>query len=157
MYDFMYLSSSKRTASLTALFLLLLTAPVTAQEKEKTLRWKEGLWRLETSTFTGTRSGRRSRSGDVSLNATVEYELTAGNRSATGIRLHPLFLYEENKTDKTIWGVAVGPTIRIYQNAEFRRGLFGEIAGSVLWHSNEFRGNTSRINFLTETRAIAVA
>lgn len=149
----MNFSSFRPRASLIALLLLMLTAPGIARADQKTIRWKEGVWRLEASSFTGIRSGRRSRTGDLAVNATIEYEVPAGNRSTTGIRLHPLFYYKEDLTDKDIWGVAVGPTIRVYQDKQFRRGVFGELEGSVLWQSDEFRGNKSRTNFILEVGA----
>ena len=132
-----------------AIFLVFIGG-LAAAEDGKALRWKDGLWRVEASSFAGLKSGRKSRTGDFNVNGTVEYEIPAGNRSTVGIRVHPLFLYEENLTNRSIWGTAGGMTVRVYENAEFRRGFYGEAAGSVLWHSNEFRGNKSRTNFLVE-------
>ena len=98
-----------------AVLLVLLANAAPAEEKkiQKLIRWRDGLWRTEVSTFTGLRSGRRSRTGDINLNGTLEYEMPAGKRGAAGIRVHPLFLYEENRTDKPIWGGAVGSTTRL--------------------------------------------
>ncbi|MCH7959186.1 MAG: acyloxyacyl hydrolase [Candidatus Hydrogenedentes bacterium] len=132
--------------------LLANAAPAEEKEKEqKLIRWRDGLWRTELSIFTGIRSGGRSRTNDVNLNGTLEYEMPAGKRGTAGIRIHPLFFYDEKRTDRKVWGGAVGPMIRIYRKGHDRRGLFGEMGGSVLWHSNEIRGNTSRVNFLFET------
>ena len=133
------------------LVLLAIAAPAEEKKGAKRIRWRDGLWRTELSTFAGVRSGGRSRTDDINLNGTLEYEMPTGKRSTAGVRIHPLFLYEEKRTDRTIWGGAVGPMIRIYRKNHDRRGLFGEMGGSVLWHSNEIRGNTSRVNFLFET------
>lgn len=141
----------RSVVSTVILVLLANIAPAEEKNGEKRIRWRDGLWRTELSTLAGVRSGRRSRTGDINLNGTLEYEMPAGKRGAAGIRVHPLFLYEENRTDKTIWGGAVGITTRIYRKNHERRGLFGELDGSVLWHSNEFRGNSSRTGFLIET------
>lgn len=148
-----FTSSNTFRGAVGVMLLVLLASAAPAEEKndKKLIHWRDGLWRTEVSVLTGLRSGRRSRDGDLNLNGTLEYEMPVGKRAAAGIRVHPLFLYDEDLTNRKIWGGAAGITTRIYRKDHERRGLFGELDGSLLWQSNEFRGNTSRINFLLET------
>ncbi len=133
------------------------------------LRWDDGTWRLELSGFAGIHQGRHDRSGETNVNATIDYETPLWKRNTLGLRLQPLFYYDQDKDngkhfgevgylkdfwfdkykDNDVFGAAIGPVFRVYRNAEERNGLFGELAFTALIHSDEFDGNASRLNFIS--------
>lgn len=128
------------------------------------LDMKEGKWRLELNNDFGVHQGSRDRSGDYTLNGIVEYEVPATSRATLGLRLMPLFLYDQEDTehhryrrvfddnhdeDNTVYGGGVGLAGRIYQVKDEYRGLYGEIGVTALVHGNQIDGNNSNINFLT--------
>lgn len=129
---------------------MLLSGWASAGEKSHAPDIRNGRWRLELSNVFGLDSGRLSREGDFFVNGNVEYEMPWLNRTTVGIKMHPLFVYFQDKPAKTIYATGVGLTFRVYQNKEKRDGLFGELSGSMLWHTREFQGNSSRYNFFIE-------
>lgn len=126
---------------------------------------KEGMWRLELNNDFGVHQGSRSRKGDYSVNAVVEYEIPATSRATLGLRVMPLFVYDQNNSDgyryfkgifddnhrddPTVWGGGIGLNTRIYQVKDEYRGWFGEASVSALIHDNKFEGNSSNLNFVT--------
>ncbi len=132
--------------------MLLWDAPAAAVELPFT--WNEGTLRLELSGLGGVRSGRRSRKGDANINGILEYEIPlrewhpAMEHGTVGLRLRPLFYYWEDQTKDSIWGASFGITQRAYPFSKEKIGWFGEFSQEFLWHSDEIRGNTSRVNFI---------
>lgn len=128
------------------------------------LNLKEGRWRLELNQDFGVYQGSRDRSGDYSVNGTVEYEVPAGSRLTLGLRLMPLFAYTQNsdrgnrlfrhafkrggEDGDTVWGGGLGLGIRIYQIKDEYRGWFGEAGVTALAHDNKFIANSSNLNFV---------
>ena len=110
-------------------------------------QFEDARWRVELNGVVGTYSGKTDRKGDFLINGYVEYECPVLNRTTFGFRFYPLFIYSD---PKAIYGGGVGMSTRVYKNAQDRTGLFGEVAGSVIFHSSEFVANTSRVNFMSE-------
>jgi len=143
----------KRWLNILLLVLLSIATP-SAQagfiSDVRDLTWEEGSLRLEISGLAGLRSGGKSRTGDININGTVEREFKLYEKLSVGLRAHPLFFYDEENSDgETIWGTGVGVTTRWYFQGD-EKGWFGEIMESVIVHSEEFRGNSTNFNLLTE-------
>jgi len=146
--------------ALAAAALILGGEPASAE-----LRLDEGMWRVELNSDFGVHQGSRDRSGDFSVNGIVEYEIPATSRATLGLRLMPLFVYnqdeekdyrvfrsvfkDEGYDGDTVWGGGVGVAGRIYQVKDEYRGWYGEASVTALVHSNEFVGNSSNLNFIT--------
>ncbi len=114
------------------------------------LTWGEGTLRLEVSGLTGFRSGSHARAGDTNINVTVEKEFKLYEKLSVGLRVHPLFFYDENDSaGSTIWGTGGGVTTRWYFQGD-EKGWFAEVMGSGLVQSKKFRGNSTNFNFLVE-------
>lgn len=112
--------------------------------------WREGHWRLELTGGPGIYSGGNDRSHDYMLRGSVEYEVPAGSRCTLGLRLLPLFVYEQHeRNEDTVWGAGLGVGARIYSVADEYRGLFAEIGAHALGHVHRITGNSSNINFMT--------
>lgn len=113
--------------------------------------WKEGRWRLELSGFTAFRSGNRSRTGDLGLVGSVEYEVPLVQHLTFGIKTYPLFLYNQDDTgEDTVFGIGIGPEFRVYSKGAEHRGFFFEIGTAVLAATGRFDGNSGAVNFLNE-------
>lgn len=113
------------------------------------LNWEDGRLRIEGQGWTGTRSGRRSRTNDWSVVATVEKEFDLGHQLTVGLRAIPLFYYDEHRTDTEIWAAGGGVSLRYYTQ-EAMDGWFVEYYESLLGQSGEFRGNSGIFNFMSE-------
>lgn len=131
------------------------------------LQFNEGHWRIELSTGLGIHSGSQDRSGDVLVTGTVEYEFPATPRTTLGLRLLPLLFYVQDDANRrdwfnredwdasrvgdgdTVFGAGAGLSFRIYARKQSYRGLFFEVAGVALGHTDKFNGNDSHFNFLT--------
>ena len=113
----------------------------------KGFQFEDARWRVELNAVTGTYSGKTDRKGDFLATGYIEYECPVLRRSTFGFKFYPLFIYSE---PKTIYGAGVGISARVYKNAKDRTGLFGEVSGSVFLQSNEFRDNTSNVNYMSE-------
>ncbi len=113
--------------------------------------WKDGKWRLELSGFTGFRSGRRSRSGDLRIVGSVEYEVPLAKRLTLGIKAYPLFFHDQDDAgEDTVVGAGVGPQLRVYSKGAERRAFFAEVGTAVLVVAGRFDGNSGAVNFLGE-------
>jgi hypothetical protein len=112
--------------------------------------FKEGRWRVEVSGALGYDSGKRDRQGDSVITGNIEYEWPVYARCTLGLRAYPLFVYNQDDSDPTVWGGGVGVVGRIYQKKDERRGFFVEGGVAVLGHDEHIRGNSSSINFLPE-------
>ncbi len=123
---------------------------VCAMPASAELQWCEGRWQLELAGSAGIHSGGASRSGDYMLKALVEYETPFSSRCTLGLRLLPLFVYDQDcRGADTVWGAGVGLGVRVYSVANEYRGWFAEGGVHALGHKNRFAGNSSNINFLT--------
>ncbi len=110
----------------------------------------EGAWRLELNNGMGIYSGACDRDGDYMLTGVVEYEKPLSGRLALGLRLMPLFVYEqEGRGEDTLYGGGGGLALRMYSVKNEYRGLFGELSAHALGHSNDIQGNDSHLNFLS--------
>ncbi len=133
------------------------------------IKWDQGSWRLELAGYAGLDSPQNQRNEDFGALVTVEREFPLWKRATLGIRLHPLFYYDQEQDDPilfrrfrnsdnfnpdydddTVWGVGLGPSFRVYQKAEERRGLFLELGVSALFHDEKFVDNSSNVNFISE-------
>lgn len=118
------------------------------------LHLDEGQWRIELSGYGGAYSGKTDRSDDAYFSGTVDYEFPAFERATLALRLRPLFVYFQDEDDDdssdTIWGTGVSLAARVYQDQEKLEGWFGELGVGIIWHSNYFEKNTSRVNFSPE-------
>lgn len=118
------------------------------------LHWDEGRWKIELSGYGGVYSGKTDRSDDAYITGTVDYEFPAFEQVSLTLRLRPLFVYFQEADDgddsDTIWGTGVSLAARIYQDQEALEGWFGELGCGVIWHSNYFEKNSSRVNFAPE-------
>ena len=123
--------------------LIVLAAPALAGVK-----FGEGRWRLEFSGAPGIHSGTTDRQGNILATGSLEYEFPATSRTTLGLRLLPLFLYEQDDAD-TVAGAGFGLSGRLYQHAEEYRGWFGELEVSALGHDGKIEGNSANLNFLT--------
>jgi hypothetical protein len=83
---------------------------------------------------------------DFYYTGSVEYELGLCPHLTLGIKALPLFYYPG---PDTVYGVGGGVTARVYQHKDQYDGLFGEVGGSVLWHSQEFEHDNSKVDFVT--------
>lgn len=114
------------------------------------MQWGDGLWRLEISGGPGITSGGTDRDGDLLLKGTLEYEIPAAPHLSLGLRVLPLFVYDQNdRHADTVWGAGAGFGGRLYTKAGEYRGLFAEANVHVLGHDNQFASNSSNLNFLT--------
>jgi len=133
--------------------------PLAAQDEGY---FHQGWWRVEAGLAAGTYSGLVSRSGDLMGTGIVEYEGPLTRRVTLGLRLMPLFIYDEESNSleqedgtslriggNTLFGGGFGLSARIYSIPKEHRGLFAETGGTALFHSNRLEGNGSNINFLT--------
>lgn len=150
----------KWTGLFCAGVLVVLCGPASAD-----LDFDQGKWRLELNTDFGVHQGSQDRSGDWSVNGIVEYEVPATSRITLGLRLMPLFVYEQdnnrdnnrfrgifddNRDDgNTVFGGGIGLGTRIYQVKDEYRGWFGEASVTALLHDNEFAANSSNLNFVS--------
>lgn len=110
----------------------------------------EGRWRVEVGGASGFDSGKRDRSEDSVITGNVEYEWPVFARCTLGLRAYPLFIYNQDNDDPTVWGGGVGVVGRIYQRKEERTGFFVEGGVAILGHANEIEDNSSNINFLPQ-------
>lgn len=147
-------------AALAAAGLVFWSAPAGAD-----LNFKDGMWRVEVNNDFGVHQGSRDRSGDYSINGIVEYEIPATSRVTLGLRLMPLFIYNQDEEKDyrvfrrvfddngydgdTVWGGGFGIGGRIYQVKDEYRGWFAEAGVNALLHANEFNGNNSNLNFIS--------
>lgn len=121
----------------------------------KGLQWEDGRNRIEIQGWTGSRSGRRSRSDDISIVGSIEREFRLNHKLTVGARVIPLFYYradsnvQDNFPDTDIWGAGFGVTFRYYFK-EAQDGFFLETAESVIGQSEEFSGNSASMNFMIE-------
>lgn len=116
--------------------------------------WREGRIKLEFAAVTGIHSGRRSRTGDIGIRTTVEYEVPALKHLTVGARVMPLLYWNENGDgDNEIFGFGLGNTVRVYSNADEYRGWFGEIGIMIVGQTSRFEGNSGAFNFLTDAGA----
>jgi hypothetical protein len=115
----------------------------------KDLKWEDGRLRIEGQAWTGTRSGRRSRSDDFSVVGTVEKEFDLGHRLTVGVRAIPLFYYDEHRSDEEIWAAGGGVSLRWYTH-DAMDGWFVEYSESLVAQSDKFRGNSGSLNFMSE-------
>jgi hypothetical protein len=109
------------------------------------LRFDEGHWRLELNGGWGVHQGGKDRSGDFKSYVVAEYEFPATQRLTLGLRLTPLFYYEQD-TDNVV-GAGVGLSTRLYAKKQEYRGLFGELRVDALGHHNRIEANSSNLNF----------
>ncbi|HNR31226.1 MAG TPA: acyloxyacyl hydrolase [Candidatus Hydrogenedentes bacterium] len=112
------------------------------------VKFDEGRWRLELSGARGIHSGSTDREGDTLVTGSVEYEFPASARTTLGLRLLPLFIYDQDDYE-TVVGGGFGLSGRLYQHAAEYRGWFGELGVSALAHDGKIRRNSSNVNFLT--------
>ena len=114
----------------------------------------EGSWRVEFTAVGGAYSGKVDRGGDFWFTGSVEYDWPIYARAVLGLKAYPLFLYlqDENDDDEsdTIHGAGLGIAARFYFSKEERKGFYGEVGASTIWHSRYLERNTSRLNFLSE-------
>ena len=145
----MHLPRGLAIPTLFALGVLLFGAA--PPQAEDVLHWADSHWRLEFQGAGGVHSGSIDRIGDSYFTGSIEYEVPAFKRSSFGLKLLPLFVYDESVgAGSTIYGGGIGITHRIYEHAETRSGFFADIGISALLHSDEFLGNGSQLNFLSE-------
>jgi len=121
---------------------------VAAGVREDTAQSMDARWRVAVQGVGGIYSGKVDRNGDWFAAASIEREWAMGDRYSVSVRFYPLFLYEG---PETVCGAALGAALRAYQNGEECNGWFGEIGFAPMWHWPRFEGNSSDINFLTET------
>jgi hypothetical protein len=119
----------------------------------KELKWEDGRLRIEAQGWSGVRSGRRSRSGDIGVVGTVEKEFALYQKLTVGVRAIPIFIMDESDKDgrdaETIYGVGVGISIRRYLNG-VEDGWYAEYNESIIGQSKKFRGNSGNFNFMSE-------
>jgi len=106
----------------------------------------QGRWRCE---FTGVPvyPGKHDRDGDFYFTGYIEREWMVTDHAAAGIHFYPLFVYHD---DGPFYGTAIGVDGRWYMDKATGTGWFLEAGESLLWTSDYFEGNSSRINFLSE-------
>lgn len=129
---------------LFTLLMMLLPAPWAAAD----VKFDEGRWRLELSGGTGIHSGSTDRQGNILVTGSAEYEFPATAHTTLGLRLLPLFVYDQDDYETAVGG-GFGLSGRLYQHAEEYRGWFGELEVSALGHDGKLRGNSASLNFLT--------
>ncbi len=134
-----------RVSLVVVLWVFVCVLPVAAE-----IQWGDGRWQAELSGSAGIHSGGKSRSGDYMLKAQLEYEAPFSSRCTLGLRLLPLFVYDQaERGEDTVWGAGVGLGLRLYSVPDEYRGWFLEGGAHALAHKNKISGNSSNINFLT--------
>lgn len=141
---------------------LVLILDLLAPAAQAEARFQDGWWRVDLYGAGGIESGSADRRGELMLNGSVEYEFPIAQRTTLGLRMLPLFVYDQDddyksflgikydrEDDDTVWGGGGGLAFRFYSRKGEYRGFFGEIEAMVLGHSNEFQGNSSNVNFQT--------
>lgn len=137
--------------------------------------FSEGHWRLEVSAQSGLNVGNFDRSGDVMALTTVEYEIPLSGHVTAGLKLHPVFTYEQDELDlddlfeadlvdavrklefdfahdaggDSVWGAGFGAGVRIYQVKTEHRGLFLDLGLSALFHEGRLNRGSSNIDFMS--------
>ena len=95
------------------------------------------------------------RNGDFYFLGSIEYASPVHPKIAIGWRSYPLFLYHQEKIrdsieqDESIYGFGTGIAFRFFLEEGFQ-GHYGEIGGAGMWHTDQFHGNGSRFDFLSE-------
>ena len=141
--------------AVTGLVVVLASMAYSAHaENPFTSHFTDGNWRAELTITDGVYSGKIDRHGDLLVAGSVEYEWPVFARAVLGLKAYPLFLYLQETNDEgesdTIHGAAVGLSSRFFLKEEERKGFYGELGASLVWHSRYLEGNTSRLNFMTE-------
>lgn len=157
-------------AAVLATFLLFI--PTSAEAEGA---FSEGKWRLELSAHSGLDVGNIDRSGDLMALTTVEYEIPLSGHVTAGLKLHPVFTYEQDELDvddlfdadlvdavrklefdfsrdaegDSVWGAGVGAGVRIYQVKTEHRGLFLDLGVSALFHEGQLNRDSSNIDFMS--------
>lgn len=109
-----------------------------------------GKFNIELSGGPGLELGGTDRSGDFLLKSTLEFEKPFSSHFSLGLRLLPLFLYEQkSKEDDTVWGGGLGLGLRFYFERDSYRGVYLEANTHALAHKGQIEGNGSNINFLS--------
>lgn len=137
--------------------------------------FSEGRWRLEVSAHSGLSVGNFDRSGDLMALTTVEYEIPLSGHVTAGLKLHPVFTYEQDELDvddlfdadvleavrklefdfsrdvggDSVWGAGIGAGVRIYQVKTEHRGLFLDLGVSALFHEGQLNRDSSNVDFLS--------
>lgn len=138
-----------KSTTMACLAVLTLLAVFYQEPASAGFELKNGMWRFELAGGTAYHSGNRSRTGDKQLVGEIEYEIPQGERCTLGLRLIPLFLYDQDdKGEDTVWGGGVGLVARYYQVPNEYRGWFGELEGAALGHSGKIEGNSATMNFM---------
>lgn len=118
------------------------------------LSMEDGRWRLEIQGVVGTNIGKGKHTDDHYAVVELEYEMPIAERWTFALKVLPLLIMDQSDDDDdfdhTIFGGGAGVGLRVYQIPEERRGFFFEAGASLIGHKNEFSGNGSNINFLTE-------
>lgn len=131
--------------SVCALFLAFSTTTVHAAEGSRSTKLN-----LELSGGPDIELGGTDRSGDFLLKSIVEFEKPVGSHFSLGLRLLPLFLYEQkNRGDDTVWGGGLGFGVRFYFEKESYRGFYLEANTHAIGHKGRIEGNSSNLNFLS--------
>ncbi len=114
-------------------------------------KWKEGRLRLELAGYAGLNSASESRSGDINVVGSIEYEGALSQRLTLGVKFSPLFYYHQDPAgEPDIWGASIGPELRFYTKRGEYRGFFGEAGTAVLATAEKFEENSGSINFIVE-------
>lgn len=114
----------------------------------------QGWWRGELSSSTGVVGNQwPDREEDYFIVGSVDYEWPVHDRITLAARGYPLFFYKlqgsESKRHDRIYGAGLGAAVRFYSNSIRKKGFYGEIGSTVLWHDNHMPGNGSSVNFLS--------
>ena len=113
--------------------------------------WKDGRWRLELAGTTAFYSGHRSRTGDFGIVGSAEYEIPVVKHLTVGIKTYPFYYFDQDDAgEDTVFGVGVGPALRVYSKGAEHRGFFVEVSGVTLVTVGRFDGNSGSVNFLGE-------
>ncbi len=89
--------------------------------------------------------------GDFGIVGSVEYEIPVVKRLTVGIKTYPFYYFDQDDAgEDTVFGVGVGPALRVYSKGAEHRGFFAEVSGVTLVTVGRFDGNSGSVNFLGE-------
>jgi hypothetical protein len=121
-----------------------------ANAQADVFHWDLARWRVEFTAWNGIKLGSVERGDDRSLSFAVEREVPISDRITTGVRLFPLFVYSEDRSNETIFGAGAGVQLRLYFKKNRYRGMYLEGGTSFLLHSEKFERNSTQWNFMSE-------
>lgn len=109
-----------------------------------------GRLRVEADVANTIDTDAKSYDGDLYGTVCLEYEWPLFARVGLGIQGYPLFAYRADIDHDTIYGLAAGLALRVYQHKGSLSGLYAEAGTAALVTNKRFAASDSDLNFLSQ-------